>query len=173
MFPFLWRRGFLAALESGSSSLDAAEVGDIKAIAYNTPQAGWLVCNGAAYSRTTYSRLFARIGTTWGAGDGSTTFNVPNATDRAFWQSGALAIGAYGNGIIPNITGVVTEGGNQWRTASGVFALNGAASVSTHAAGIVSGAFGFNFDASRISSIYGAADRVIPAYVCAKFCIKY
>jgi len=39
---------------------------------------GWLECNGAAVSRTTYSRLFAAIGTMYGAGDGSTTFNLPN-----------------------------------------------------------------------------------------------
>ena len=39
---------------------------------------GWLKCNGAAISRTTYSDLFAEIGTTFGTGDGSTTFNVPD-----------------------------------------------------------------------------------------------
>jgi microcystin-dependent protein len=39
---------------------------------------GYLWCNGDAYSRTAYPDLFAAIGTTWGAGDGSTTFNVPN-----------------------------------------------------------------------------------------------
>jgi hypothetical protein len=39
---------------------------------------GWLECNGQAVSRTTYAALFASISTTFGAGDGSTTFNVPN-----------------------------------------------------------------------------------------------
>jgi microcystin-dependent protein len=39
---------------------------------------GWLVCGGQAVSRTTYTSLFAAIGTTWGNGDGSGTFNVPN-----------------------------------------------------------------------------------------------
>jgi len=39
---------------------------------------GWLVCNGAAISRTTYANLFAVIGTSFGVGDGSTTFNLPN-----------------------------------------------------------------------------------------------
>lgn len=39
---------------------------------------GWLKCDGSAYSRTTYARLFNVIGTTYGNGDGSTTFNVPN-----------------------------------------------------------------------------------------------
>lgn len=43
---------------------------------------GWLLCDGAAVSRTTYADLFAAISTTYGAGDGSTTFNVPNLKGR-------------------------------------------------------------------------------------------
>lgn len=42
----------------------------------------YLLCNGQAVSRTTYAELFAIIGTSWGAGDGSTTFNVPNLQGR-------------------------------------------------------------------------------------------
>ncbi len=44
--------------------------------------AGWLLRDGSAVSRTTYANLFAQIGTTYGSGDGSTTFNVPNAINR-------------------------------------------------------------------------------------------
>jgi microcystin-dependent protein len=47
-----------------------------------TAPTGWLACDGQAVSRTTYADLFAAIGTTWGAGDGSTTFNVPNLAIR-------------------------------------------------------------------------------------------
>lgn len=57
--------------------------GDIKAGAYSTADTGWLLCDGTAVSRTTYSDLFAAIGTTWGTGDGSTTFNVPDVRGRA------------------------------------------------------------------------------------------
>lgn len=46
--------------------------------ARNTPPTGWLKANGAAVSRTTYAALFAAIGTTFGAGDGATTFNLPD-----------------------------------------------------------------------------------------------
>ncbi len=42
------------------------------------PPSGWLVCDGSAINRTTYAALFAVIGTTWGAGNGSTTFNLPD-----------------------------------------------------------------------------------------------
>lgn len=44
--------------------------------------AGWLLCDGQAVSRTTYAALFAVIGTVYGAGDGSTTFNVPDCRGR-------------------------------------------------------------------------------------------
>lgn len=47
-------------------------------VAQNTAPAGWIKANGAAISRTTYSALFAAIGTTFGGGNGSTTFNVPD-----------------------------------------------------------------------------------------------
>jgi microcystin-dependent protein len=43
---------------------------------------GFLECNGAAVSRTTYAALFAIVGTTYGSGDGSSTFNVPNLADN-------------------------------------------------------------------------------------------
>lgn len=47
-----------------------------------TPPAGWLECAGQAVSRTTYAALFLAIGTTHGVGDGSTTFNIPDARGR-------------------------------------------------------------------------------------------
>jgi microcystin-dependent protein len=47
-----------------------------------TAPAGWLLCNGAAVSRTTYAALFAVVGTTFGAGDTTTTFNLPNYVNR-------------------------------------------------------------------------------------------
>lgn len=52
--------------------------GTVVAFAGAAAPSGWLVCNGAAISRTTYAALFAVIGTTYGAGDGSTTFNLPD-----------------------------------------------------------------------------------------------
>ena len=52
--------------------------GAISAYAGSEAPTGWLLCNGAAYSRTEYSALFEVIGTQYGVGNGSTTFNVPN-----------------------------------------------------------------------------------------------
>lgn len=69
--------------------------GDIKLAAYSTPPTGWLKCNGAAVSRTTYADLFAAIGTTFGAGNGTTTFNLPET--RSEFPRGADD----GRGIFP------------------------------------------------------------------------
>ena len=54
------------------------EAGAVMSFAMNTAPTGWLKANGANVSRTTYANLFAAIGTTYGAGDGSTTFAVPD-----------------------------------------------------------------------------------------------
>lgn len=54
------------------------KAGDIKYHAANTVPAGWLACNGALLSRSAYAGLFLAIGTTYGAGDGSTTFAIPD-----------------------------------------------------------------------------------------------
>ena len=61
-----------------SVSSDVSEVGKISMFARSTAPSGYLKCNGAAISRTTYEALFSAIGTTFGAGDGSTTFNIPD-----------------------------------------------------------------------------------------------
>lgn len=57
-------------------------VGAVIPYAYTKAPSGWLLCSGQAVSRTTYSALFAVIGTTYGAGDGSTTFNLPNLSTQ-------------------------------------------------------------------------------------------
>ena len=51
---------------------------------------GYLVCNGATVSRETYSDLFAVIGTTFGSGEGSTTFNLPNLIGKGGTASGTV-----------------------------------------------------------------------------------
>jgi len=56
----------------------AVPTGSIILFGSTTPPLGYLACNGAAVSRVTYAQLFAVIGTAWGSGDGTTTFNLPN-----------------------------------------------------------------------------------------------
>lgn len=58
------------------------QVGTVIMHAGNTAPDGWLLCDGSAVSRTTYSALFAVVSTTFGVGDNSTTFNLPNQSGR-------------------------------------------------------------------------------------------
>ena len=53
-------------------------IGQVSFFTMSTAPTGWLKCNGAAISRTTYAKLFAVTGTTYGVGNGSTTFNLPD-----------------------------------------------------------------------------------------------
>lgn len=92
-------------------------VGMVAAFATNTAPTGWLAANGSLVSRVTYARLFSRIGTTFGNGDGSTTFALPEMRGefirgwdngrgidpgRAFgsWQKGSVIVGDDGVGTI-------------------------------------------------------------------------
>lgn len=71
----------------------AAPPGQVAYFACESPPTGWLKRNGAAYSRTAYPALFAEIGTKFGAGNGTTTFNVPDdreLMDKA-WTDGLNA----------------------------------------------------------------------------------
>lgn len=61
----------------------ATPIGCVLDFAGSQAPSGWLIADGRAISRTTYSALFAVIGTVWGVGDGSTTFNLPNPTGRS------------------------------------------------------------------------------------------
>jgi microcystin-dependent protein len=72
----------LATQGGGGSGASAVAPGMIQVYGGGSVPAGWLLCDGAAISRTQYSALFNAIGTTYGAGDGSTTFNVPDLRGR-------------------------------------------------------------------------------------------
>lgn len=69
----------VGAVSAGGGGLPS---GSIVEFGGGSAPAGWLLCDGAAVSRTTYARLFAAIGTTWGVGNGTTTFNVPDFRGR-------------------------------------------------------------------------------------------
>ncbi len=76
-------------------------VGEIKWYSGSTVPSGYLTCNGAKVSRTTYSNLFAAIGTNWGTGDGSTTFTLPNLINRV--PQGATSAGTYKSAGLPSL----------------------------------------------------------------------
>ena len=69
---------------------------------------GFLLCDGSAVNRTTYAALFAVIGTTFGVGDGSTTFNVPNYTNRMPYGTTLAATGGSADAVVVSHTHVAT-----------------------------------------------------------------
>lgn len=76
---------------AGNTLYADAPVGAIISYGGSTAPSGWLLCQGQAVSRTTYADLFKAIGTAFGSGDGSTTFNVPDlreATTKGVGLSG-------------------------------------------------------------------------------------
>lgn len=76
------------------------EPGDLKMSARSTPTAGWLLCDGSAVSRATYADLFTAIATTFGVGDGSTTFNLPDFGGKVLKGVGSgYARGATGGAV--------------------------------------------------------------------------
>lgn len=66
-------------------------IGSIQMYGGTTAPSRWLICDGSAVSRTTYSRLFSAIGTAFGSGDGSTTFNLPDLRGRTPLGAGSIA----------------------------------------------------------------------------------
>ena len=127
-----------------------------------TVPSGFMACNGGTISRTTYAKLFAAIGTAWGAGDGSTTFKLPDWRNRTVMgANSASEVGTYLESGAPNITGFITGGGQSYTTQYGGAFYEYGGSTDTadsgHSTVPVVG-----FDASRSNPIYGAAEIVQP-----------
>lgn len=152
-------------------SQNSIPVGTIIAVAYTGVPEGYMHCNGAEVSRTTYADLFSKIGTYYGAGDGSTTFNLPNTVAR--FLEGGVGAGTYYEAGLPNITG------QYYAVVGGGITVNGAFTGSwADSSGQTSGGGGYNrvhlvVDASKSNSIYGNSDTVQPPAVTVIYCIKY
>lgn len=86
----LWNRTGAA---EGASLVPSGVVTDFAGSAIPS---GWLLCDGSAVSRSTYANLFGAIGSTWGAGDGTSTFNVPDLQNKITRGSGASTVGSSG-----------------------------------------------------------------------------
>ncbi len=175
--------GELSPIAGGTLYADAP-VGSIQAYGGATAPWGWLLCQGQAVSRATYAELFGVIGTSFGAGDGSTTFNVPDLRGKTTFgvsssSSELPSVGRTTNGAIPNITGTVHPGNADVYT--GIFSASGAFSPTSQ--GQANTIFNVNaqlkttnhsasFDASRSSSLYKTTSSVIPASVGVNYIIK-
>ena len=160
-----------------ASSEFAVPVGTIISFAANMAIPGYLVCDGAQVSRTTYSRLFSVIGTTYGAGDGSTTFNIPQIEDNSFMEYHSVA-GIKKNAGLPNIIGGIWNYGDRTGfqgTQGSFYAIrtqNSIPVIGEAVAGYTS-EIETGFDASRSSAVYGSSTTVQPKSITIRAFIKY
>lgn len=152
----------VAAIQAKVQQIEIVPPGAIMYFSNTVPPNGnWLVCNGQAVSRQGYANLFNAIGTRFGAGNGSTTFNLPYLLDRTIW-GGTSNVGAYLQPGLPNITGSFGCDDRQtWDgTVSGAFW----ADPNRHDTGSKYSDYGqaIFFDASRSNPIYGRSGTVQP-----------
>ena len=152
-----------------------APTGVVHAFAGSTTPAGWLLCDGSAVSRTTYAALFSVIGTTYGTGDGSTTFNLPNLVDK--FVEGSATSGTVKSAGLPNITGNALTTGLTNRISTGTNGALGQTKPGNYTA-VGQGSYPIgdhtiSFDASLSSSIYGNSNTVQPPALTMRYIIKY
>lgn len=149
-------------------------IGTVLPFSGNSIPSGYLVCNGSAISRTTYADLFAVIGTTYGAGDGSTTFNLPNLTDK--FIQGSNTAGTVKSAGLPNITGTFYANQNQYYTTdkgSGAFSRSKFSDDPKGNSGHNMQVGKYDFNASNSNSIYGNSTTVQPPALTMRYIIKY
>ena len=158
----------------------APVTGEIKWFAFKTVPTGYLVCNGAQVSRTTYADLFKAIGTTFGSGNGSTTFNLPDLRDRYIIGANTNALGTKIAEQLPNIKGGVDSdyyghllpGSDSTRQSGAITYIEKritSGNVGTSASNVTS----FTLDAHNSNSIYTDSGKVYPLSLALLPCIKY
>ena len=148
-------------------------VGTVVMFTAAEPPAGYLKCDGSAVGRTTYPELYAAIGTTYGAGDGSTTFNLPDLIGR--FAEGSATPGAVKEAGLPNITGEINGhfGSSVAFGTGSLFTSIGGSRYRATPDGTGGEAFFAAFiSASRSSPIYGNSDTVQPPALTLLPCIK-
>lgn len=98
--------------------------GTISAYTGSSAPTGWLLCDGSAVSRSTYANLFAITSTTFGSGDGSTTFNVPNLLSRSVVGAGSagtkVATFASRSSNVITVTGISNASNNEFQTGQSI-----------------------------------------------------
>ena len=138
---------------------------------------GYLLCDGSAVSRTTYSALFSAIGTTYGQGDSSSTFNLPDFQDRVIQGSGTRGnVGTYKAESLPNITGRTSSIITSTSTVEANGALydkDGTITGTSAASGGIWAGIRWYFDASRSSPTYQTDSPVQQNALLIQCCIKY
>lgn len=162
------------AVEAEAAVASALPVGSLIP-SFATSMVGYLLCNGAAVSRTTYENLFAIIGTAFGAGDGSTTFNLPDFRNKTFWGASGNLMKEIAAGL-PNISGEISPcvENTGYSTTSEAFSYKSTRSTVTISSTFLTRNCGiFDFKASRCSKVYGKSTTVQPPAIAVNIFIKY
>jgi microcystin-dependent protein len=109
-----------AFVTTATNSINSVTTGTIQMWPTVSAPSGYLLCDGSAVSRTTYATLFSVINTTFGSGDGSTTFNLPNYLGRSpLGVSGSYALASTGgsaDAVVVSHTHSVTDPGHTHAT---------------------------------------------------------
>lgn len=144
-------------------------VGSIIMVTHDKDVYGFYECNGANLSRTSYKALYDVIGTTYGSGDGTNTFTLPNFTNRAPW--GTTASGGFGyiSAGLPDIIGSFTS---QDGRANGAFHVGGRIG-GLDGGGVISNWVDFKASWTTNTDIYGKSNTVQPPAIRVRFLIKY
>lgn len=173
-------------LVAGSTNFSDAPVGAIFPFGGTDIPISFLLCDGSAVSRTDYEDLFNVIGTAFGTGDGSTTFNLPDLRDKTAVGVGNGDLTSVGDstvGKLPNITGTAestTNASSFGVVNSDNYSVDGALGLTNATAHSKEGSSGgtsyfrtLTFDASGSNSIYTSDhDYVTPASVGVNYIIK-
>jgi microcystin-dependent protein len=164
-----------------SGGISALPVGAVVPYAANSAPTGFLVCDGTAVSRSTYSTLYGIIGVTYGAGDGETTFNLPNLEGRfPMGVDAGNALATTGGG-----TATLVEANLPAHTHGYTRVASVSTTISTSAGSLVETDNGPNSGLSATSTISttggsrtststgsGTAFNVTPAFIALKYIIK-
>lgn len=167
----MYTKAQVDALIANAIAQTTEKPGMIKPFAGTTVPTGYLLCDGSAISRTTYANLFSAIGTTYGSGDGSTTFNIPNLSNGVpFTSVTSSRLGKYITGELPDITGtyqVVAAQNNGARVMYGYGAFSVDETTTVNAFKLSSStttvAFSTTFAASNSKQAYKRTDNVVMA----------
>lgn len=139
--------------------------GSVIPFAGETPPEGFLLCNGQEVSRVTYARLFSVIKEKFGAGDGVTTFQVPNLVEK-FIEGTESSVGQTLNAGLPNITAGFTAYTYQRGAPTGSMSSKITNTNQVETGGGNDRSFvEFSLDASRDSNVYGKSNTVQPPAV--------
>ena len=151
-----------------------------------TEKEGWLLMDGREVSRIEYADLFDVIGTAYGMGDGSTTFNLPNCSGKFLQMDTSKTVGTNIEAGLPNITGTVGQSYNGTAVNGGWHNYQNCGGGGKGALYLSGNNYGSSctwsgygdagliaFDASRSNAIYGKSTTVQPPAIVVNYFIKY